>query len=182
MFMTRGFKYLFLGLLCLSFICAAGCGKEKVQPDVSLTDIVDRVKEAYGDSYIPQMTLDSETLEQKYGLTEDMYKEALGEAAMIIVQVDEFVAVHANEGRADDVETALKDYQDYLINEAMNYPMNIGKINGSRVYRNGDYIFFIMLGDMSQEVMDGSEEEAKNYASEQNEIAVKAIDQALEGN
>ena len=178
--MKKTMKYLLAGLLCLMCVCAAGCGKEKTSPDVPLTDILDRVKQAYGDSYIPEMALDSATLEQKYGLTEDMYKEALGEVAMISVKVDEFVAVHANEGRGDDVEKALKDYQDYLINGAMSYPMNMGKINGSRVYRNGDYVFFIMLGDMPQEVMDGPEEEAKDYAAKENEIAVKAIDQMLE--
>ena len=172
-------KILAIGLTCLFCLAGAACQKEAVQPDVSLTDILDKVKEAYGDSYIPQMALDTATLEQKYGLTEDMYVEALGEAAMISVQVDEFVAVHAADGKGDAVEAVLTDYQDYLINEAMNYPMNIGKINGSRVYRNGDYIFFIMLGDMPQEVMDGSEEEAKAYATEQNEIAVKAIEEVL---
>lgn len=173
------FKYLIVSVLCLILAMGAGCSKGSSQPDVSLTDILDQVKSAYGESYIPQMELDQETLEQKYGLTEDMYKEAIGEAAMISVQVDEFVAVHANEGRADDVEKALNDYRDYLINDALNYPMNIGKINGSKVYRNGDYVFFIMLGDMPQEIMDGSEEEAKAYAEEQNDIAVKAIDSLL---
>lgn len=174
------FKRCIAAIVCLIFVLASGCSKTDSQPDISLTDILDAVKTAYGDSYIPQMQLDQETLEQKYGLTEDMYKEALGEAAMISVQVDEFVAVHASQGRADDVEEALNNYRDYLINETVNYPMNIGKINGSKVYRNGDYVFFIMLGDMPQEVMDGPEEEAKAYAEKQNEIAVEAIDHLLE--
>lgn len=175
-------KFMRIAVLCL--VCMAvftACKKAETQPDVSLTDIADKVKEAYGDSYIPQGTVDEMALEQQYGLTKDMYKEAYGEMAMISVQVDAFIAVHANEGKADAVETALNNYRDYLINDAMNYPMNIGKVNGSTVYRNGDYVFFIMLGDMPDDVIDQGEDAAKDYAAEQNQIAVKAIDSVLGG-
>ena len=175
-------KFMKIAVLCL--VCMAvftGCKKTEAQPDVSLTDIADKVREAYGDSYIPQGTVDATALEQQYGLTTDMYKEAYGEMAMISVQVDAFIAVHANEGKADAVEKALNSYRDYLINDAMNYPMNIGKVNGSTVYRNGDYVFFIMLGDMPDDVVDQGEAAAKDYAAEQNQIAVKAIDSVLGG-
>lgn len=174
------FKRVFCVILCLGCVAMlAACKKTQTQPDVPLTDIADKVKEAYGDAYIPQGTVDETALEQQYGLTTDMYKEAYGEVAMISVQVDAFIAVHANEGKADAVEEALNKYRDYLINDAMNYPMNIGKVNGSTVYRNGDYVFFIMLGDMPTDVTDQGEEAAKTYAQEQNQIAVKAIEEML---
>lgn len=166
-------------ILCLC-LGAAGCGAPKDSPQVSVSKLLNRVKEAYGESYAPQMPLDTQALEQRYGLSGDMYVEALGETSLISVMVDEFVAVRAQQGRADDVEAALEDYRDYLVNEAVNYPMNTGKINGSLVYRNGNYVFFIMLGDMPQEVADGSPEEARAYAARQNEIAVEVIDELLE--
>lgn len=174
------FKRMICIIICLVCVGMLGaCKKTEAQPDVSLTDIADKVREAYGDAYIPQGTVDETALEQQYGLTKEMYKEAYGEVAMISVQVDAFIAVHANEGKADAVEEALNKYRDYLINDAMNYPMNIGKVNGSTVYRNGDYVFFIMLGDMPTDVVDQGEDAAKTYAQEQNQIAVKAIDEML---
>ena len=98
---------------------------------------------------------------------------------MMSVHVDTFIAVHANEGQADTVEEALNSYREYLVNDTMMYPMNIGKVAACRVYRNGDYVFFIMLGSIPLEVSDQGDEATKTYAEEQNEIAVKAIEELL---
>ena len=168
-------------VICLAavMILAAGCKKESAAVDVALADIVKAVKDAYGENYLPSMELDAQVLEELYGLSPDMYEEAFGEMPMISVQVDTFVAVHASPGQADAVEAALNSYRDYLVNDTMQYPMNVGKINGSCVYRSGDYVFFIMLGDMPMEVTDQGDEAAKNYAQEQNRIAIEAIDAVL---
>ena len=63
--------------------------------DVSLNTILDAVKNAYGESYLPSMDLTAEDLDARYGLKADDYDEALGQVAMISTQVDTFVAVKA---------------------------------------------------------------------------------------
>src|SRR5699024_2658659 len=134
------------------------------------------VKNAYGESYLPSMDLTAEDLDARYGLKADDYDEALGQVAMISTQVDTFVAVKAKEGKADAVVSALNAYRDDLVNNSMQYPMNVPKVNVSQVYQNGNYVFFIMLGDFAPEDMMADDPETVTFYEEQNQIAVKAID------
>lgn len=149
--------------------------------DVSLNTILDAVKNAYGESYLPSMDLTAEDLDARYGLKADDYDEALGQVAMISTQVDTFVAVKAKEGKADTVVSALNAYRDDLVNNSMQYPMNVPKVNASQVYQKGNYVFFIMLGDFAPEDMLAEDPETVTFYEEQNQIAVKAIDEALAG-
>lgn len=149
--------------------------------DVSLNTILDAVKNAYGESYLPSMDLTAEDLDARYGLKADDYDEALGQVAMISTQVDTFVAVKAKEGKADTVVSALNAYRDDLVNNSMQYPMNVPKVNASQVYQNGNYVFFIMLGDFAPEDMMADDPKTVTFYEEQNQIAVKAIDEALAG-
>ena len=41
-------------------------------------------------------------------------------------------------------EKALTSYRDYLINDSLQYPMNVPKVNASSVLREGDYVFFVI--------------------------------------
>lgn len=163
-------------MVVLMMLSLAACQKGEAK-NVPLNDILEAVKAAYGEDYLPQMPYDATALEQQFGLTQDMYEEAVGEAPMISTHVDTFVAVKAKPGQAENVEKAFNDYKDYLVNEAMNYPMNLGKVQGATVYKNGDYVFFIMLGAFDEESQ--TEEDAKKFAEAQNQIAVDAIDELL---
>lgn len=146
---------------------------------VAVSTIVDAVKNAYGENYLPQMDLTAEDLEARYGIKADDCDEAAGQVAMISTQVDTFVAVKAKDGKADAVVAALNAYRDDLVNNSMQYPMNVPKVNASKVYQNGNYVFFIMLGEFSPE--DADESAAVAFYEEQNQIAVNAIDSALAG-
>ena len=98
---------------------------------------------------------------------------------MISTQVDTFVAVEAKDGKADAVASALNSYRDDLVNNSMQYPMNIPKVNASRVYQKGNYVFFLMLGAAApNDVMD-DEAASLTFYQQQNDIAVKAIDGVL---
>ena len=146
---------------------------------VSVSSIVDAVKSAYGQTYLPQMDLTAEDIEARYGIKADDYDEAVAQVAMISTQVDTFVAVKAKDGKADAVVSALNAYRDDLVNNSMQYPMNVPKVNASKVYQNGNYVFFIMLGEFAPE--DADEAAAVAFHEEQNQIAVTAIDGALAG-
>ena len=140
-----------------------------------LTAVRDALAEAYGESYLPQMPLDAEMLESLYGLTPDMYDEALGEVPMISAQVDTLILVKAKEGRAADVQAALENYRTFQLEEGMNYPMNVPKIEASEVLVYGDYVCYLMLGTIDDSIED--EAEMLTAYKEQNEIGKAVLEQ-----
>ena len=168
-------------VLVTAMVMAVGCKKEEtpVAANVAIADIVDAVKGAYGENYLAQMELDAVTLEELYGVKPEMYTEVYGAMPMMSAQVDTFIAVRAAEGQADAVEAALNSYREYLLADTFQYPVNLPKIAGSKVYRNGDYVFFIMLGEMPMEVIDQGDDAAKAHAEEQNNIAIQTIEGLL---
>ena len=180
--MNKNIKCLALSVLCvLTMILAVGCKKESAPEavNVPITDIVEAVKAAYGENYLASMELDATMLEELYGVKPEMYTEIYGAMPMMSAQVDTFIAVRAAEGQADAVEAALNSYRDYLVADTFQYPVNVPKIAGSKVYRNGDYVFYIMLGEMPMEVIDQGDEAAKAHAEEQNQIAIDTINGLL---
>ena len=148
---------------------------------VALSTVLDAVKNAYGENYLPSMDLTAEDLKTRFGLNADDYTEAIGQVAMMSTQVDTFVAVHAKEGKAENVVSALNAYRDDLVNNSMQYPMNIPKVNASKVYQKGDYVFFIMLGAFAPDDLMADDPAAVTFHEEQNQIAIDAIDKTLAG-
>lgn len=173
--------------LCLIFSLTA-CQKEATKT-IDLNALCDEIKEAYGDSYLPTAPMEGTDLNTRYGLTDDMYTELIAEFPMISINVDEFVAVHAAEGKGEDVKAALDAYQKNLQENTMQYPMNIPKIQASQVITHGDYTFFVMLSFMDESSENGdttsmddamSEEEALKKAQEDNQTAVDIINRYFE--
>jgi len=173
-------------ILCMAgmLLSCTSCGgkkqeetsmEESTQIQVALTEIRDAVKEAYGENYLPQMEYDAEMFENTFGITKDLYDEFLAEAPMISAQVDVFVAVKAKEGKEEEVKQLLETYCDDVLNNSLQYPMNLGKIEGATIYQNGSYIFYLILGAYP----DGQEEVDAEMAKEQNQIAVDTIEGIL---
>ena len=148
---------------------------------VALSTILDAVKSAYGENYLPSMDLTAEDLKTRFGLNSEDYTEAIGQVAMMSTQVDTFVAVHAKEGKAESIVSALNAYRDDLVNNSLQYPMNIPKVNASKVYQKGDYVFFIMLGAFAPDDLLADDPAAVTFHEEQNQIASDAIDKTLAG-
>lgn len=144
--------------------------------DVKLEDVLAAVKKAYGESYIPGMDYDAQALDDLFGISTDQYESFFAQGPMISVHVDTFIGVKAKEGQANAVEQALRDYQKLLIEDSMQYPMNIVKVNASEVVRYGNYVFFVMLGTPDMEAEETGEEAALESAKENNQIGVDAIE------
>ncbi len=174
-------------MMVLSLMGAAlvGCKKEndnsaaKVEPG-KLQEVYEAVKSAYGDAYIPSMPYDEMMLEDIFGIKRDMAKEVIAEGPMISAHVDTFVGLEAADGKAEEAKKALDAYRETLVNDTMQYPMNISKIQASQVYVVGDYVFFIMLGQIPDEMLEqGDESEMLKASQEQNQIAIDAINRVL---
>lgn len=146
------------------------------EQSVDLKKLHQEVKEVYGDSYIPSFEYDAQSLKDVFGLEEDLYDEFIAEGPMMSVHVDTFLAVKAKEGRAEEVEEILSAYRKNLVENSMQYPMNLSKVQASEVIRHGNYIFFVMLGTASQEAEEQGEEAALESAKAENQKAVDVID------
>lgn len=132
------------------------------------------------ENYWPDMPMDPEMLETFLGLTADMYEDYMAESPMISANVDTLVIVKAKENQVDAVEEVLNTYREGNVNDTMQYPMNIGKIQASQVEKIGNYVIFIQLGGDTSN--DQSEEESISKCKEANEAALEAIRGIIEGN
>lgn len=148
----------------------------EVKADVSLDELLADIKEAYGDKYAPSAEMDAELLESIVGLTPDLYEEYVAEMPMISTFVETFIGVKAAEGKGDEVEKIITAYRDRLVNDTMQYPMNISKIQASQVVRHGDYVFFVMLGAADDDAMEKGDEAALESARKNNQTAIDVID------
>lgn len=144
--------------------------------EVDLEEIHTAVKEAYGEAYVPSMAFDAQGMKDVFGISSDLYENFIAEGPMMSTHVDQFVAIQAKEGKGEEVEALLKDYQDYLINDSMQYPMNMAKIKASEVIRHEDYVFFLMLGGYDDSGAETEDEAAAlEAAKEANKIGVDVI-------
>lgn len=139
--------------------------------------VKDAVVEQLGDDYWPDSAMNGDMLESFFGVTADMYDDFMAEMPMISVNVDTLVVVKAKDGQADAVETALKEYQQQMVENTMQYPMNLPKIQASKVEKIGNYVCYVQLGaDASEE----SDEAAIKQCQEANDKAIEAIKSVVE--
>lgn len=135
------------------------------------------VTDAVGENYWPDFAMTPDVLEMSFGITPDMYDDYLAESPMISTNVDTLVIIKAKEDRVEDVEEALNAYRDAKVNDTMQYPMNIGKIQASRIEKIGNYICFVQLG---ADTMDLEEEAAIEHCQQANELVIEVLQQQLQ--
>lgn len=152
--------------------------------DADVTTVLQNAKKAVtnvlGEDYWPDSEIPAEMLNDTYGVSADLYDAYLGESPMISVNVDTLLIIHAKNGKVEEVENALNTYRDHLVNDTMQYPMNLGKIQASRIERVGDYVCFVQLGADTSAAEEQGDEAVITHCQEQNELALEAIRQTLE--
>lgn len=184
------FKKIVLTLSLVAVLGLTGCSKtntgdegtkveanENVDYEAQLNEIHTAVKEAYGENYLANMPLDSEILESVYGVSSDLYDAVVADGASMSVHVDTFIAIHPTQGNEQAVYDALNAYRDTQVNDAMQYPSNVPKLQASVVTQKGGYVFYIALGTTDEFYED--EAEAIAVYEELNKIALDAIDSVL---
>lgn len=180
--MKKLFSLVMVGVMAFSLVACStkkddqGTGNIK---DVPVSEIQTAVKDAYGEAYIPSMDYDEESLESIFGVKADWYDEFIAQGPMMSAHVDTFVAIKAKEANVQDVVDALNSYREYLVNDSMQYPMNQIKIQASRVEQVGNYVFFILLGEIPTDMEEQGEDKMLEAAKEQSQIAVDAINKVL---
>lgn len=145
-----------------------------------MTALRSAVVEAVGqDNYWPDMPMEADMLETFFGITSDLYEDYMAESPMISANVDTLVIVKAKEEQADAVLEILNGYRENLVNDTMQYPQNLGKIQASQVEKIGNYVIFVQLGGGAIE--SGDEEEVLTKCQEANKLALDAIRSNVEG-
>ena len=152
-------------------------GGEAVMSE-EMTGIRQAVVDAIGENYFPQMQIPAEYLEG-YGLTADMYEEFFGEMPMISTNVDTLIVIKAKEGQVEAVEGVLNAYRENLVNDTMQYPMNLGKIQASEVKTIGSFVCFVQLGGDVMDALEQGDEEVIKHCQAQNAIAIEALEGAI---
>lgn len=146
--------------------------------DEKLTAAYKAARKAVGeDGFIPNAMDDTSRLEEAYGILPELVDSAIIEIPMMSVHVGTFAGIKAKEGKGAEVETALAAYRDQIAANEMQYPMNAQKSKAGLVAREGDYVFFVMMGYTSDEAMEMSDADQLAYYKAENQ---KAIDAMLE--
>ena len=143
--------------------------------NVSMDDIKAAVVAALGEDYWPNMPIDEGFLSERYGVTEDMYDDFFGDIPMISTNVDSLIVIKAKEGQVDAVESALNNYRDNQVNDAFQYPQNMGKVQASRIEVIGNYVCYVQLGADVIDIMDQGDDAVIEHCQEDNELAIEAI-------
>ena len=146
---------------------------------VDTMELVEAVKNELGENYYPNTQMESQMLEDIYGVESGSYEEFYGEMPAISTNVDTLVIVKANEGSEDEIEQALVSYMENSKANTMQYPMNIGKIQSSQVKTFGNYVCFVQLGGDVMEAMEQGDEAVIRQCQAINEQALKIIEERL---
>lgn len=151
--------------------------------DVAAVDIQAAVAEELGDNYWPDMDVPAELLEDMFGIREDMYEEIAAQTPMISNNVDTLIIVKAKEGSEQQVEDVLKAYKEYNTTEALQYPMNMGKVQAAQIKAFGKYVCFVQLGGEIPETEEAGEEDsdaaAIKHCEQENAKALTVIEKML---
>lgn len=147
----------------------------------SASALAKAVKKAYGKKYIPNMELSKSDITNRFSVSSKWYSSAFAELPMISTHVDTLAIFIAKDKTSKKkILSKLKAYRKQQIENTMQYPMNIPKVQASKVYTNGNYVCFIMLGQISNSIEESGDENAMVKAyQKQNNIAVNAIKKAL---
>lgn len=147
--------------------------------DSGMNDLKNAVVEVLGENYWPNTPIEAEMLEGTYGIGEDMYDEFFGEMPMISTNVDTLLIIKAKDDQIQAVSDALNAYRDNQIQNGMQYPMNVGKVQASRIETFGNYVCFVQLGADTTEVSEQGDEAVIEHCQQENEKALDAIEKAL---
>ncbi len=181
--------------VCLAalLLSAAGCAKTGessgaqtgnggYREDAATADLQAAVQEALGDAYWPNMDIDAQMLEDLFGVPAELYEEFSGQMPMISANVDTLLIFKAAEGKEADLEAALNAYRDHNVNDAMQYPSNMGKVQASQIETFGRYVCFVQLGGDVTEVEESAEDSDAaviEHCEKENAKALEAIEELL---
>lgn len=135
---------------------SASPAPSSVIPDenYSLEDMYNEIKDTYGERYYPNQKIEADELEETFGIGDDLYDNFIADRVTGDEAPDTLVIIEAKEGKEDEVKQKLEDYRQKLLDDA-SWAESKEKIEASKVYSNGRYVFYVMLGDVEDDTLSG---------------------------
>lgn len=135
---------------------SASPAPSSVMPDenYSLDDMYSEIKDTYGERYYPNQKIEADELEKTFGIGDDLYDNFIADRVTGDEAPDTLVIIEAKEGKEDEVKQKLEDYRQKLLDDA-DWAESKEKIEASKVYSNGRYVFYVMLGDVEDDTLSG---------------------------
>lgn len=135
---------------------SASPAPSSVIPDenYSLEDMYNEIKDTYGERYYPNQKIEADELEETFGIGDDLYDNFIADRVTGEEAPDTLVIIEAKEGKEDEVKQKLEDYRQKLLDDA-DWAESKEKIEASKVYNNGRYVFYVMLGDVEDDTLSG---------------------------
>lgn len=137
------------------------------------------ITDALGENYFPNMPLMPDMLEMQFGITADMYDDYFAEMPMISANVDTLLIIRAKDDKVKDVEDALNAYRDVQVNDALQYPKNVGIVQASRVETIGNYVCYLQLGGDVMDISENGDEAVILHCQELNGQVLEIISQKI---
>ena len=135
----------------------------------SVKKIRKAITDLLGENYLANMSLTKDEIKERFGLQPSWYTDVIAEIPMMTAHVDTLVIAKAkNKNTKKKIKKQLTDYRNILINDTLQYPMNLLKIQASKVYVKDNYVFFLLLGhvDSSSEETSTEEQLIEAYKAE----------------
>ena len=141
--------------------------------DISVTAILDKVKAAFGEDYLPNMPIEEEMVKETFKLDLGLVEEYVAEMPMIGFHPDKVLIVKAKEGKIDEVVAQLEAAKTEMVENGINYPANLEKVQSTKVVSKGNYAAFFMVGSSNN--MSEDPEERLKFAEDEVQKAVAAF-------
>ena len=145
--------FLLIGTL---IILGSGCSDENIDDENFLSDAHLAVKEAYGDYYLPSVSVNGEEFEERFGIDLDDVESFIAEVPMMSIHMDVFVGIKAKPDKVDVISTLLEGYRREKMANRDQLPSNQKKLSSSEIYITGDYVFLLILGESDNEIASGA--------------------------
>ena len=140
------------------------------EKNVSPADIEATIAKALGDGYLCTVDVSAD----------EMYTSAISWLELEHIETyvakssaafgqDSVVIAKCKDGYADDAINALNEYYAQTISYIRQYPFDVAKVEGARIYKVGDTVMFIIAGASASSDA-SAEDEAKLAASEYEKI------------
>ena len=149
--MKRIFPALLALLLVLSF---TGCASRTTESSSSSSAASEKpaqsaspspdVSESPNDTSVMPETEDE--IRSELGMDDSLYEEVYAENTAQKAHPDTFIAVKVKEGKTDEVKEKLAAYKQRLLADE-DFTASKDKIEAAEIYADGDYVFFLLLGE-----------------------------------
>ncbi|MFG6330096.1 MAG: DUF4358 domain-containing protein [Lachnospiraceae bacterium] len=137
----------------------AEAAKKKVKAP-SVKKLRKAIADLLGENYLANMLLAKDKINERFGLQSSWYTDVIAEIPMMSGHVDTLVIAKAkNKNTKKKIKNKLSAYRKMLINDTIQYPSNLLKIQASKVYVKDNYVFFLLLGHVDSKMEENSTEE-----------------------